>query len=130
MRLAGHWADHPGFALTLLLLCAVGGPSPALSDGRIVFARGAPVPPAVREFAWRVIETHCRYQPYEREQRSFWAYHARKWSADTETVYSISILSDLPWEKTEPPAVVEMTIIDDGGPRLAALRSSFAVCSP
>jgi len=114
------------------MLCAVAGfaPAPAAPiDSRILFPRNAPVPPAVQEFAWRVIETRCNYQSYERERRSFWAYDAQARRVDAGVVYSISILSELPWRKTEPPAVIEMTIVDDGQMRLTALKSSFVVCA-
>ena len=42
-------------------------------------------------------------------------------------IYSISILSELPWKKTDPPGFIEMTVVDDGGLRLSALKSSFVV---
>jgi hypothetical protein len=83
----------------------------------------------VREFAWRVIETRCNYQPYERTERSFWAYDAKARSVGGSVVYSISILSELMWKKTDPPAVIEMTVVDDGRIRLTALNSSFVVCA-
>jgi hypothetical protein len=86
------------------------------------------VPPAVQAFAWQVIETRCNYQRYEREQRSFWAYDVRIRRTGTDVIYSINILSDLAWEKTDPPAIIEMTVVDDGGVRLTTLRSSLVLC--
>jgi hypothetical protein len=110
------------------LLCALAGFAAAPIDSRILFPRNATVPRSVQEFAWRVIETRCNYQAYEREQRSFWAYDAHARRVGAGVVYSISILSELPWRKTEPPAVIEMTVVDDGRMRLTALKSSFVVC--
>jgi hypothetical protein len=98
-------------------------------DSRIVFAGDTPVPRSVQEFAWRVIETRCNYQQYEREQRSFWAFATQAKRVDGGIVYSINIISDLPWKKTEPPAIIEMTVVDDGAVRLTALKSSFVVCA-
>jgi hypothetical protein len=97
-------------------------------DSKILFARGTGVPRAVQEFAWRVIETRCNYQAYEREHRSFWAYYAQAVRVSEGVVYSIHITSDLAWKKTEPPAFIEMTVIEDGHIRLAALKSRFVVC--
>ena len=97
-------------------------------DSRILFTINTAVPRSVQEFAWRVIETRCNYQASEREQRSFWAYDARAMKVGAGVVYSISILSDLPWKKSEPLAFIEMTVIDDGRMRLTALKSSFVVC--
>jgi len=111
------------------MLCALAGLAATPIDSRILFHRNAPVPRSVQEFAWRVIETRCNYQSYEREQRSFWAYDAQARRVGAGVVYSISILSELPWKKTEPPAVIEMTIVDDGRVRLTALKSSFVVCA-
>jgi len=115
-----------GLALTLV---ALAGFTAAPTDSRILFARATAVPRAVQAFAWRVIETGCNYQSYEREQRSFWAYDTRAQETGGGVVYSISVLSELPWKKTEPPALIEMRIVDDGRLRLAALRSSFVVCA-
>ena len=112
-----------------VLCCALLGFAPAATGSRILFAPGTTVPPPVQEFAWRVIETRCNYQAYEREQRSFWAYDARAKRVDASVVYSISILSELTWRKVEPPAVIEMTVVDDGRLRLTALKSSFVVCA-
>jgi hypothetical protein len=95
----------------------------------ILFAAGAGVPRPVEQFAWRVIETRCHYQPYELGQRSFWAYDTRARRVGAALVYSIKILSEVPWEKTEPPAEIEMTIEDEGGLRLTALTSSFIDCA-
>jgi hypothetical protein len=50
-------------------------------------------------------------------------------SAGSGIIYSINILSDLTWNKTEPPAMIKMTLIDDGGMQLMALDSSFVVCA-
>jgi hypothetical protein len=117
-----------GIANLVPILCALSGFAAAPIDSRILFAGGTVVPRSVQEFAWRVIETRCNYQPYEREWRSFWAYDARAKRVGSNVVYSISILSDLTWKKTEPPAVIEMTVVDDGRMRLMALKSSFVVC--
>src|SRR4030095_12759575 len=78
------------------------------------FARDTTVPRPVQEFAWRVIETRCNYQRYEREQRSFWAYNAQATKVDGGVTYSIDILSDLPWKQTLPSALIAMTIVEDG----------------
>jgi hypothetical protein len=95
-----------------------------------LFARGTHVPPAVQEFAWRVIETHCNHGAHERSQRSFWAYDARARAVDGGTAYAINIVSDVGWKRrSEPPAYIDMTIVDDGRLRLAALTSTFVVCS-
>ena len=94
----------------------------------ILFPRDSGVPRPVQAFAWRVIETHCNYQSYEREQRSFWAYDTRASRVDGGVAYSIGVLSELAWKKKEPPALIEMTIVDDGGLRLTALKSTFVVC--
>ncbi len=112
------------------LLCALSGFSAGWVDSRILFARDPSVPRSVQEFAWRVVETRCNYQRYELAQRSFWAYDVRVKTVDADVVYSINILSELPWKKTEPPAVIAMTVVHDGGVRLAALTSSFVVCTP
>lgn len=111
------------------MLCALAGFAAAPIDSRILFPRDATVPRSVQELAWRVIETRCNYHSYEREQRSFWAYDAQARRVGAGVVYSISILSELPWRKTEPPAVIEMTVVDDGRMRLTALKSSFVVCA-
>jgi len=50
--------------------------------------------------------------------------------AEGGTPGQIAILSELPWRKAAPPAIIEMTIVDDGRLRLTALRSSFVVCKP
>ena len=76
-----------------------------------------------------MIETRCNYQTYERQQRSFWAYDARARRVDTGIAYSISIPSDLSWKKTDPPAIIEMTIVHDGRLQLSALNASFVVCA-
>jgi hypothetical protein len=113
-----------------VMLSAMTGFSAAPADASILFTGDTAVPRAVQEFAWRVIETHCNYLPYEREQRSFWAYDTRTTRVDAALVYAIHVLSDLTWRKTEPPAVIEMTIVDDGNLRLTALKASFVVCAP
>jgi hypothetical protein len=110
------------------VLCVLVGLAGARIDSRILFAGDTTVSRSVQEFAWRVIETHCNYQRYELEQRSFWAYDAQARRVDGGVVYSISILSELTWKKTEPPAIIQMTLVDDGRMRLAALKSSFVVC--
>jgi hypothetical protein len=109
------------------VLGALAGFAP-VPGSRILFAPEPSVPRPVQELAWRVIETRCDYSSYEREQRSFWAYDAQVRKTDGGVAYSIAILSELPWRKAVPPAVIEMTIVDDGNPRLTALRSSFVVC--
>src|SRR5262245_35906444 len=113
-----------------LMLTAVGAIMPAPTDAGILFARGTGVPVPVQEFAWRVIEARCRYGPHDLAQRSFWAYDARQSSSETGVVHSIKILSELTWKKTEPPAVIEMTIVERGGLELVALTSSFSACLP
>jgi len=97
------------------MLCALAGLATP-STSRILFAGDSPVPRAVQEFAWRVIETRCNYQSYEREQRSFWAFDAQARHVDQGVVYSINILSEVSWKKREPPAIT-------------ALKSSFVVCA-
>ena len=99
-------------------------------DPRILFARDGNVPRPVQQFAWRVIETRCNYQRYELEQRRFWAYDAEATKVDAGVAWSIKILSELAWEKTQPPATIEMTIETDGDIRLTALKSWFVVCTP
>src|SRR5215831_5818859 len=111
-----------------LILCALAGFASVPTSSRILFAGNYDVPRSVQEFAWWVIETRCNYQAYEREQRSFWAFAAAARRVDGDLVYSIDVLSELTWRKAEPPAVIEMTVVDDGGIRLAALRSTFVVC--
>jgi hypothetical protein len=110
------------------MLCALAGFSAAPVDSGILFAGGTNVPRPVQQFAWRVIETRCNYQRYELEQRRFWAYEAEAKKIDAGVAYSIKILSELTWKKTEPPAFIEMTIEADGDTRLTALRSWFVVC--
>jgi len=99
------------------------------TGSKILFPRDADVPRPVQEFAWRVIETRCNYQPYDLAQRSFWAYDAHATRGDARVVYSIAILSELGWKKSEPPAIVKMTIADEGGMRLIALTSTYVVCA-
>jgi hypothetical protein len=111
------------------MLSAFAGFTAASSDSRILFAAGTAVPRPVQEFAWQIIETRCNYQSFEREQRSFFAYDARAMRTAAGVAYSISIRSDLTWQRSEPPAFIEMTVVDEGGLRLTALRSSFVVCT-
>ena len=82
----------------------------------------------VQEFAWRVIETRCSYQGYERGQRTFWAYNTQATKLDTGLAYSIDILSERGWEKSEPPATIQMTILDDGRLHVIGLSSTFVGC--
>ena len=112
------------------ILCALAGFASIPLDSRIQFSRGTPVPRPVQAFAWTVITQRCAYQSYELFQRSFWASDARARAAAGETIYSIRVLSEVGWMKTDPVDVIEMTIVDDGRLRLAALRSSFITCSP
>ena len=113
-----------------LILCALAGFKTGATDARILFEFGTDVPRTVQEFAWRVIEARCNFYGSELEQRSFWAYDARARRVDAAVVYSIKILSDVTWRKREPPVFIEMTILDNGGMRLTALKSSFITCSP
>ena len=111
------------------LLWALVGFAAAPIDSQIQFPGDSAVPRAVQEFAWRVIETRCNYQAYEYRERSFWAYDVKTRKAGPGVIYSISILSELPWKKTDSPGFIEMTVVDDGGLRLTALKSSFVVCT-
>ena len=111
------------------MLCGVVSLAAAPSTSKILFTRDSIEPRSVQQFAWQVIETRCNYQAYERQQRSFWAYDAQARRVDTGVAYSVSILSDLLWKKTDPPAIIEMTIIDDGRLQVTALRASFVVCA-
>lgn len=95
-----------------------------------MFAPGGAVPRSVQEFTWRVIEARCNFQPYERAQRSFWAYGVRARKVNGGIAYSIDIVSDVTWRKREPSAFIGMTVVDDGVVRLTALRSSFIACEP
>jgi len=103
--------------------------APAPYSSPILFPAGAHVPRPVQELAWRVIETRCSYQQFEREQRTFWAYDTRATKLEAGTAYSIKILSERQWNKSEPPALIEMTIVEDGGLRLTALKSTFVGCA-
>jgi hypothetical protein len=116
-------------AALALMLCVFAGFAPVPADSKIMFSGDARVPRPVRELAWRVIETRCNYQRYELDRRSFWAYDTHATTVDGAVAYSIKILSEIPWKKTEPPAFIEMTIVTDPGARLAALRSSFVQCA-
>src|SRR5215813_8833803 len=100
----------------VLILCALVGFAPVPYGSKILFA-------------WRVIETHCNYQRYELEQRSFWAYDTHATELDGTVAYSIKIISELSWQKSEPPAFIEMTIVRAGGVRLTALKSTFVSCA-
>jgi hypothetical protein len=125
-----HWRGASRLACLALILCALAGFASIPLDSPIQFSRGTPVPRPVQAFAWRVITQRCAYQSYELSQRSFWAADAGARAAATETVYTIRVLSEVGWMKTDPVDVIEMTIVDDGRLRLAALRSSFIICSP
>jgi hypothetical protein len=114
--------------LSVPVLSAAAGFAGVPTDSRILFARNTDVPRPVQEFAWRVIETHCAYQSYERRQRSFWAYEAHTRKTDVGVVYSIRIVSDLTWKKTQPSAFIAMTIVDNGRLQLTSLKSSFIAC--
>ena len=110
------------------MLCASTGFAASLLDSRILFARDTSVPRPVQDFAWQVIATGCNYQRYEREQRSFWAYNAQATKVDGGVAYSIGILAAVPWKQAQPAAVIEMSIVNDGRPRLTALKSTFVQC--
>ena len=112
-----------------LLLCALAGFRTGPTDARILFTIGSEVPRRVQEFAWRVIETRCNFHQYELWQRSFWAYDVRARRVDAAVVYSIKILSEVPWRTWEPSASIDMTVMDDGAMRLTALKSSFITCA-
>jgi hypothetical protein len=121
--------DVASIGVFALLVCVASGSSPAWAHAKILFPRNTPVPPSVQAFAWQVIETHCNDLGYEREERSFWAYDTRATAVSAETIYSIRILSELPWKKTEPPASIDMAVaLRDGQMRLAALTSTYVVC--
>jgi hypothetical protein len=116
----------------VLALTIAGEPSVGFAavttDSPIMFARDSAVPRPVQEFAWRVIETRCNYQGYERGQRTFWAYHTQAQKLDTGLAYSIEILSERSWKKSEPPATIRMTILDDGRLHVIGLSSTFVGC--
>jgi hypothetical protein len=116
----------------VLALTIAGEPSVGFAavttDSPIMFARDSAVPRPVQEFAWRVIETRCNYQGYERGQRTFWAYHTQAQKLDTGLAYSIEILSERSWKKSEPPATIQMTILDDGRLHVIGLSSTFVSC--
>ena len=42
--------------------------------------------------------------------------------------YSIEILSERSWKKSEPPATIQMTILDDGRLHVIGLSSTFVGC--
>jgi hypothetical protein len=110
------------------MLSAAAGFAAGPTDSRILFARQTEVPRPVQEFAWRVIETRCTYQSYERQQRSFWAYDAHARKVEAGVVYSIRIVSALTWKKTQPSALIAMIIVDNGRLQLTSLTSSFIAC--
>lgn len=112
------------------IFCALAGFASIPLDSPIQFPRATPVPRPVQAFAWEVIARRCAYQAYELSQRSFWASDARARADAGGTVYSLRVLSEVGWKKTEPISVIEMTIVDDGRLRLVALTSSFVTCSP
>ena len=114
--------------LSASLACAWG--ELAVADAQVLFPAASGVPRPVQDFTWRVIETHCRFQPYERAQRSFWAYDVRVRSIEGGTVYRIAVVADLTWRKREPSAFIEMTLVDEGRLRLDALTLSFILCAP
>src|SRR5262249_43943190 len=103
--------------------------APAPYGSPILFPAGTPVPRLVQELAWRIIETRCSYQRYEREERTFWAYETRATKLDAGVAYSIKIISERPWKKSEPAELIDMTIVQDGRPRLTALSSTFIGCA-
>jgi hypothetical protein len=113
-----------------LILSALAAFRTGPTDARILFTIGTEVPRRAQEFAWQVIETRCNFHQHELRHRSFWAYDARGRRADAAVVYSIKILSEVTWRKWEPPAFIEMTILDDGAMRLTTLKSSFITCAP
>ena len=103
--------------------------SASQADAKILFARGTTVPSRVQDFAWRVVETRCRYGLVEFSQRSFWAYDTDSRQSGESVIHSIKILSESTWKRTEPPTVIELTVVDDGRLRVASLTSSFSACS-
>ena len=115
-------------ASVVTVFWAVVGFSSAPGDSRIAFPGNVTIPRAVQQFAWRVIETRCNYQSYELKQRSFWAYRVETSRSGTGVAYSIHVVSDLGWKKTDPPSTIDMTVVDDGGIRLTSLKSTFVVC--
>ena len=123
---------HPlvmGLALGVCILHASAGFAEVSTHSKIVFGGGTSVPRPVQEFAWQVIERRCDYQPWDRDERSFSVYDVKTRTLGAGVAYSINIKSDLPWQKEDPPAFIEMTIVDDGGLRLTALKSSFVDCA-
>ena len=109
-------------------LCAVAASPAVAAASDLMFAGGTGVPAVVQQFAWRVIQERCRYQWFERRQRAFWAYDAETRETNEGTVYSIKIVSEVTWKKTEPSSYIEMVIVADGQLRLTALRSSSIEC--
>jgi hypothetical protein len=127
---ARNWLMIGGWRLVsvVAVFWALVGFVPAPVDSQIEFPGNTTVPRAVQQFAWRVIETRCNYQSYEREQRSFWAYNVETSKSGTGVAYSIHVVSDLRWKKTNPPSTIDMTVVDDGSIRLTSLKSKFVVC--
>ena len=116
-------------ALLASALWGLVGFAPTPPESRILFPGHSHVPPAVQAYAWKMIETRCNFQRHELQQHLFWAYQVRTRPVGTGVAYSINILSEVPWKKTLPPAMIEMTVVDDGDLRLAALKSSIVVCT-
>ena len=119
--------------LVLLSLAGCAGMHGGRPEGRdersaILFGGGTAVPRPVQELAWHVIEARCDYQSWERKERSFFFARVKATNVGAGIVYAITITSDEPWDQEEPPAFVDMTIVDDGGLRLTALTSSFVDC--
>lgn len=111
------------------MLCALAGFT-TVPTGGILFSTDSHVPLPVQAFAWRVIEAGCSFQRHELGQRSFWAHDARARRVDGTVVYSIDILSELTWQRSDPPVQVAMVVVDDGERlRLADLRSTFITCT-
>ena len=125
-----HLRSTTGRLVALVSIAwALAGFAPAPYGSPILFPAGTDVPRPVQELAWQVIETRCSYQRFEREQRTFWAYDTRTTEADAGIAYSIKILSERQWHKSEPPARIEMTIVENGRLRLTALTSTFIGCA-
>ena len=131
MKTRGQFGAAVRIFVSIVLAVAAGlaGAPAGVGASPILFAANPPVPRAVQEFAWDVIERRCAYQSHERWQRSFWAAAVRSARVEADTVYRLEILSDVSWKKTEPTAVISMTIVDeDGRLRLAGLTSTFIPC--
>ncbi|HEX7788082.1 MAG TPA: hypothetical protein VF653_17825 [Methylomirabilota bacterium] len=109
-------------------LCAVAASPAVAAASDLMFAGGTGVPAVVQQFAWRAIQERCRYQAFERRQRAFWAYDAQVRETKEGTLYSIKIVSDVTWKKTEPASYIEIAIVADRNLQLTALRSSSIEC--